>query len=112
MDEESIKRFLEKADSDWIKLAIFMHKSYEANAHALEWKTQEKCQVSFWDLPMENKATMLAVAECVHNEFIAKVLERNKMLERQAIRDSQFVYDTIAEKNELRKELDELKKRL
>lgn len=44
------------------QVAKFMHNTYESKAHEEEWKTQEKCQVPFDDLPEANKNVMLYVA--------------------------------------------------
>ena len=46
-----------------MELAIFMHTEYENIAKQTGWKTQKKTQVEFDDLPIENRATMLMLAE-------------------------------------------------
>lgn len=44
------------------ELAEFLHESYERQARKSNWETQKRCQVSFANLPFENKQTMLRVA--------------------------------------------------
>lgn len=51
------------------ELAEWMHNTYEKLAKANNWQTQEKTRVDFKDLPAENKATMLALANELQNTF-------------------------------------------
>ena len=52
------------------KVAKRMHDTYEASAVKHGWKTQAQCQVSFYDLPEENKLTMLDAAEAAIQALI------------------------------------------
>ena len=45
------------------KMAEWLHNNYEEIALNNGWKTQEDCQVPFYDLPKENKQTMIEVCE-------------------------------------------------
>lgn len=46
-----------------------MHDEYERLAKAEKWQTQEITRVKFDDLPAENKATMLALADKMLKTF-------------------------------------------
>ena len=54
---------------DKYKLAEWMHDEYERLAKAENWQTQEITRVKFDDLPAENKATMLALADKMLKTF-------------------------------------------
>ena len=58
-----------KKRADVERLARKMHNEYEKEAKRVGWKTQESCQVSFDELPEENKKVMLAVAKAISKEF-------------------------------------------
>ena len=55
-------------------LAKFIHERYEFHAKSIGWKTQEKCQVEFDNLPKENKQTMLLTAEDILNKVLESML--------------------------------------
>jgi len=55
---------------DKYKLAEWLHDNYEQLAKAENWQTQETTRVKFEDLPTENKATMLALADKMLNTFL------------------------------------------
>ena len=44
-------------------LAKWLHDNYEEIAWEKDWDTQESCKVDFNELPEENKAVMIAMAE-------------------------------------------------
>ena len=48
-----------------IRLARFMHTSYEKISKEKSWNTQKKCKVSFSKLPKENQEVMIEVARLV-----------------------------------------------
>lgn len=52
------------------KLAEWLHDNYEQLAKANDWQTQEITRVKFDDLPAENKATMIALADKMLNTFL------------------------------------------
>lgn len=54
------------------EFAVWLHNTYEQVSKKKNWKTQEKCQVIFDDLPKENKRVMLEVSR-----RILKKLELN-----------------------------------
>ena len=56
-------------EDDIIRLARFMHNTYENKARLFSWETQERSRVAFEDLPPENAKTMLAVAKEVIRWF-------------------------------------------
>ena len=51
------------------ELAEWLHDNYEQLAKAENWQTQEITRVKFEDLPNENKATMLALADRMLKTF-------------------------------------------
>lgn len=55
---------------DKTQLAKWMHDEYEAIAKAENWQTQKITKVDFDNLPKENKATMLALADKMLNTFL------------------------------------------
>lgn len=52
------------------ELARFMHDKYEEVAREKGWATQEKCRVSFDQLPQANRETMIAVADAVLRHLV------------------------------------------
>lgn len=52
------------------QLAEWLHDNYEQLAKANDWQTQEITRVKFDDLPAENKATMLALADKMLGTFL------------------------------------------
>ena len=63
---------------DKYQLAEWMHNEYEVIAKAEKWQTQKITRVKFDDLPAENKATMLALADKMLNTF--KIISLNPVL--------------------------------
>ena len=51
------------------ELAEWLHINYEAISKKEDWKTQEKCQVKFEDLPRENVRVMIELAKRIIKEF-------------------------------------------
>ena len=51
------------------QLAEYIHNTYERIAAQVNWKTQDKCQVSFSELPIENKTVMLLLAKDLNQKF-------------------------------------------
>ena len=62
LDIEFIKEFIQRLKDIPLtaeQLAKEFHNHYENFASNNEWKTQDKCQVAFDDLPEKNKQTMI-----------------------------------------------------
>jgi len=51
------------------KLAKFLHQRYEERAKQTGWDTQKSCKVSFNNLPLKNRTTMLLVAQDIIEYF-------------------------------------------
>ena len=83
---------------DGMDLAVWLHLQYEDEAMRQGWKTQEKCRVAFNDLPIENKATMLSVANALERKFrvllTAKDAEVTKRLTEDRLEKLGF-YDLV-----------------
>lgn len=58
-------------------LAVWLHDNYEKLAKDNNWQTQEKTKVEFDNLPMENKNTMLALADKMLNTFSIIAVQAN-----------------------------------
>ena len=56
--------------TDPMKLAEYLHNSYELIAKKTNWNTQESCKVKFKDLPSENKTTMILLAGKLILDFV------------------------------------------
>lgn len=56
-------------------LAEFMHYNYLEIAEAKGWKVQENTNVSFEDLPQENRDIMLVLASKIMGWFLLDVFE-------------------------------------
>ena len=52
------------------KIVHLMHNEYEKQAKIIGWKTQESCQVSFDELPEDNKKVMYATAKAVSKSIL------------------------------------------
>ena len=52
------------------ELATWLHDNYEGLAKAFQWETQKETRVSFEELPIKNKTTMLALADRMNNTFL------------------------------------------
>jgi len=65
---------------DKITLAKWLHINYEEIAKDKNWETQGNCQVPYEELPIENRLTMIGIAERILENkdlqafFVAKEL--------------------------------------
>jgi len=54
---EDFKKVIDNIDDE--EFAELFHKEYEKASLAYGWKTQEKCQTDFWNLPEANRKAMI-----------------------------------------------------
>lgn len=50
-------------------MAKWMHEQYEEIAKKKSWETQKNCRVEFRDLPKENKAVMIELANRIIKHY-------------------------------------------
>ena len=80
------------------RLARFMHNDYERIAKKNNWNTQKKCKVSFSNLPIENKLTMIEVAQNIikwvldlgvegHDDFFNYICINKSLIEEEELEE-------------------------
>ena len=81
-DDDHCDKWQEKLElEDEIKsIAMKFHETYERLSVEYGWKSQESCQVSFEELPEENRKLMLAVVREVCTPLLNKVKELTEMI--------------------------------
>jgi hypothetical protein len=73
--DEGWRSNIKRLDMTKHELAEWLHDNYEQLAKAENWQTQEITRVKFDDLPLENRATMLALADRMLKTF--KIISLN-----------------------------------